>query len=182
MEKVTKEFLKEKSACRDGYEWWLKNCDGLDNVAQIKKLAEHRFDWANWLIVRMMEYKEYVSYAVFAAEQVIDIYEKKYPDDKRPRNAIEAAKKCIKDPSKANKAAAADAAYAAAYDAGAAAADAAAYATYAAYAAAAAAYDAYATAAAAAAYDAYAAAAADARESLQAKIIAYGIESLAKGK
>ena len=151
MKKVTKEFLKEKSACRDGYEWWLKNCDGLDNVAQIKKLAEHRFDWANWLIVRMMEYKEYVSYAVFAAEQVIDIYEKKYPDDKRPRNAIEAAKKCIKDPSKANKAAAyaaaADAAYAAAYDAAAAAAD-----------------------------------AADARESLQAKIIAYGIESLAKGK
>jgi len=32
---------------------------------------------------------------VYAAEQVIDIYEKKYPNDKRPRNAIEAAKKCI---------------------------------------------------------------------------------------
>ena len=42
-------------------------------------------------------------YAVFSAEQVIDIYEKKYPDNKKPRLAIEAAKKCIEDPSSKNK-------------------------------------------------------------------------------
>jgi len=56
-----------------------------------------------------MEYNQYVSYAIFAAEQVLDIYEKQYPDDKRPRQAIDAAKKCLKDPSKKNK----NAAYAA---------------------------------------------------------------------
>lgn len=55
-----------------------------------------------------MEYNQYVGYAIFAAEQVIDIYEKKYPDDKRPREAIEVAKECLKNPSKKNK----DAAYA----------------------------------------------------------------------
>jgi len=33
-----------------------------------------------------------VKLAIFAAEQVIEIYEKKYPNDKRPREAIEAAK------------------------------------------------------------------------------------------
>ena len=54
-----------------------------------------------------------VQYAVFAAEQVIDLFEQKYPDDKRPREAIEAAKKCIDDPSEKNKVAAA--AYTAAY-------------------------------------------------------------------
>ena len=43
----------------------------------IKKLAEYRFDWANWLIARIMNKKQKVSYAVFAAEQVIDIYEKR---------------------------------------------------------------------------------------------------------
>ena len=53
-----------------------------------------------------MTYEQSVSYAVFAAEQVIDIYEKKYPDDKRPRQAIDAAKACIKNPSVKNKAAA----------------------------------------------------------------------------
>ncbi len=60
-----------------------------------------------------MTYKQYVSYAVFAAEQVLDIFENKYPDDKRPRKAIQAAKKCIKNPSKENKKAAD--VYAAAY-------------------------------------------------------------------
>jgi len=70
-----------------------------------------------------------VKLAVYAAELVIDIYEKQYPNDKRPRNAIEAAKKYLKKPTKAN-AYAADAAANAAY-----AAANAAYATYNAYAA-----------------------------------------------
>ena len=50
-----------------------------------------------------------VQYAIFAAEQVIDIYEKKYPDDLRPRKAIEAAKSYLDNPCKKTKA------YAAAY-------------------------------------------------------------------
>ena len=50
-----------------------------------------------------MEYTQYVSYAVFAAEQVLDIFEHKYPEDKRPRAAIEAAKKCIENPSEENR-------------------------------------------------------------------------------
>ena len=179
MKKVTKEFLKEKNACRDGYEWWIKNCEELETVDQIKKLADYRFAWANWLIVRVMDYKLYVSYAVFAAEQVIDIYEKKHPEDKRPRKAIEAAKKCIKDPSEKNKRAAVAAADAAAY----AYADVAAYAAYAtAYADAAADAAAYAYAADAAytAAVAYAADAYAARKELQEKIINYGLELLCK--
>jgi len=178
--KITKEFLKEENACRSGYEWWLSNCEGLSNQDQIKKLAEHRNDWANWLLVRVLPYKQRIMYAVFAAEQVIDIYEKKYPDNKKPRLAIEAAKKCIKNPSSKNKKDAAyaadaadDAAYATAYAAAAAAAAYAAYAAaYAAYAADDAAY--------AAAAAAYAAAddAAYARKEMQGKIINYGISLL----
>ena len=55
-----------------------------------------------------------MAYAIFAAEQVIGFFEKKYPEDKRPRKAIEAAKDYLKDPSDKNKAAAYAAAYAAA--------------------------------------------------------------------
>ena len=68
-----------------------------------------------------------VKSAIFAAEQVIDIFEKYDKDDKRPREAIEAAKKYLADPSKKNQSAAraADAAARAA-DAAARAADAAA--------------------------------------------------------
>ena len=118
--KLTEQWLREKSACSEGVEWFLKQKE-IDVVKVLKKLIkEKKLPWANWTIVRVMNYKQRVQYAVFAAEQVIGIYEKKYPDDKRPRQAIEAAKKCIENPSKENKkatyaadAAAADAAYAA---------------------------------------------------------------------
>ncbi len=51
-----------------------------------------------------------VKLAIYAAEQVISIYEKEYPDDKRPRRAIQAAKKYLKNPTAARAAYAADAA------------------------------------------------------------------------
>ena len=152
--KITREFLKSKNPCTDGYKWWCENCEGLSNRDQILKLAEDHNDWANWLIVRIMTYKQYVSYAVYSTELVIDIFEKKYPNDKRPRLAIEAAKKCIDNPSKENKASASAASAASA--------------------SASAAYSAAASAAyaAAASYDA----AYDAKKEIQTKIINYGLE------
>ena len=125
--KITKEFLREKCACQLGTKWVTEHkLIGLEDTSFLRELMEAKqYRWANWLIVRVMDYRQYVSYAVFAAEQVIDIYEKKYPNNKAPRLVIEAAKKCIEDPSDENKQAAqivrnaaaayADAAYAAAY-------------------------------------------------------------------
>ena len=135
---ITLKWLEEKSACAEGTRWF-KAQKETDAIKVIEKLiVENKLLWANWTICRVFNYKQRVQYAVFAAEQVIDIFEKKYPKEKRPRKAIEAAKKCIDNPSKENNAAA-DAAYAAAdaaaADAAADAADAAAYAADAAYAA-----------------------------------------------
>lgn len=53
-----------------------------------------------------------VALAIFAAEQVVEIYEERYPGDLRPRKAIEAAKAYLENPTDATDAA--DAAYAAA--------------------------------------------------------------------
>jgi hypothetical protein len=125
----------------------------------VKNRKENKLKWANWLIARLLIKLDRVRYAVFAAEQVINIFEKKYPNDNRPRMAIEAAKNYINNPTAADAYAAA-AAYADAYAAAAAAADAYAAAYAAAYAYAAAAAAAYAYAAAAADADAAAAAAA----------------------
>jgi len=111
--KITLKWLKSQKACDEAIEKF-KNQKETDFLKLMSLLIKkNKLDWANWLIVRKMKYKQYVSYAVFAAEQVIDIFEKKYPNDKRPRKAIEAAKKCIKNPSKKNKIAAHAAAYAA---------------------------------------------------------------------
>ena len=173
--KVTQKWLKEKKACRDGFNWWVDNCEGLSNKEQLLRLVHHRADWANWLIVRMMNRKQKISYAIFAAEQVIDIYERKNPNDNRPREAINAAKAVLKRDNVKNRKtadAAADAADDAAADT---ADDAAADAAYAA--AAAAAYAAYAAYTDAATYaaDAYTA---DARTEMQITIINHGIKIL----
>jgi len=196
IKKVTKSWLKKHDACTDSLAHVIKNnYIGSSPIDFIKKLmSEDRFPDANWLIVRIMNKKQKVQYAVFAAEQVLDIYEKKYPNNKAPRLAIEAAKKYINNPCKITKKnayaaaaaspaadAAADAAYAAAaaYDAAYAAAYDAAY--DAAYAAA------YAAAHDAAYADAYAAAAAsdaayaDDADALKTKIINNGINILKGG-
>ncbi len=137
---ITEKWLMDKGACLEGRTWFVEQ--GITElIAGIKNLINHdKLQWANWLIVRAMTRKQYLAYAIFAAEQVIDIYERRNPNNKAPRQAIEAAKKVLARDTVKNRKAAAAAAAAdayAAYDA-----DAAAYA--AAYAvAAAAAADAY---------------------------------------
>jgi len=114
MKTITKKWLAEKNACQDGYNWFVEQGKEFEPIPLLKLLIEeNQLEWANWLIVRVMDYSQYVSYAVFAAELVIDIFEKEFPDDKRPRTAIEVAKKCIKNPSDENKKEAANASWAA---------------------------------------------------------------------
>ena len=114
---IDEAWIEKWTPCPEALKWY-KDYLGKPPITILNRLIKaKKYDWANWFIVRVMEYKDYVSYAVFAAEQVIDIYEKKYPDNKRPREAIEAAKLCIKDPSDKNKEAARAAAGAAAWTA-----------------------------------------------------------------
>ncbi len=118
-QQITTEFLKSLNACQSGINLVATYPD-KDHEAVIRRLvADDHWDYANWLLPRLMDYRGYVSYAVYAAELVLPIWEKKYPDDKRPHKAIEAAKRCIDDPSKKNKevAAAAVAAWVAAKEA-----------------------------------------------------------------
>ena len=190
--KITKEWLVENGACSGGRKWFSaqKTTDGVKVIKKLMK--EDRLDWANWTIIHLMNREQKIQYAVFAAEQVLGLYEKQYPGDDRPRKAIEAARKCIADKSADAADAAADAADAAADAADAAAAAYVADAAYAAYAARAAARAADAVAdaadAAAAAYvadaaDAAADAVADAAAgaAMKAKILKYGI-GLLEGK
>jgi hypothetical protein len=188
---ISLEWLQSKGACKESLEAWQKETDH-STFTTLSRLMAKNHEWGNWLICRIMNKNRSVQYAIFAAEQVIDIYEGKYPNDKRPRNAIEAAKAYLKNQSKKTKAyaytaakAADDAActtYTAAEESDAvAAAYAAAYAAASvAYAAASVAYAAYTAAPGHAAYAAYAYAAdaADAaykRRKIKAKILKYGI-------
>ncbi|HEY0087823.1 MAG TPA: hypothetical protein VGB37_03210, partial [Candidatus Lokiarchaeia archaeon] len=135
---INKGWLEKNNACQSGKEWFL-NENILDPVEGLKNLIKKgKYEWADWLMVRVMTREQYLQYAVFAAEQVLDIFEKKYPSDNRPRLAISAAVKCINDDTSENRQAANAATNAASYAANAAyaVANAASYAANAAYAAA----------------------------------------------
>ena len=159
--KVTKKWLEENSACREGIDWVLSTGESkpvkLIDIA-IESGDEEKLKFAEWGVAKLLKRELFIRYAIYAAEQVIRIYEDKYSEDKRPRKAIEAAKRYISEPTEENKNAAARAADSA---------DAAARAARAARVADAA------DSAADAAYAAYAAAAA-ARKEMRIKILTYG--------
>lgn len=194
MKKITLKWLEEKGACCAGKNWFLSQKQ-TEPIAVVKKLmAEDRFSWANWLLVRIFTRKQKIAYAIFSAEQVLAVYERRYPSDYRPRRAIECTKVWMKRSTPANRekmrnvAIAADKAANDAYAADAAAAYAADAAARATYTAAFRAYPAAASVAAnyavdAAYVDAYDAGGADAaRKEMKKRIIDYGVSLLTKGK
>jgi len=112
--KITTEFLNSKKACKEGIVWF-ENQKETELVRVLQSLNnDDHWEWANWLIVRAMTRRQYLAYEIFAAEQVIDIWEKKHPDDARPRQAIDATKAVLKDDTIENRELAANVALAAA--------------------------------------------------------------------
>jgi len=130
---LTKQVLENYRTCNEGMLWYISN-DEPDSVEEtIEKLLSsdecEKFIWSNWLLSRVLPTDDKIRYAIFAAELVLDIFEKEFPEDKRPRNAIESARGYLlhKDVTAAGAARdAANASYAASYAASRAAADAAA--------------------------------------------------------
>jgi len=135
---LTLDKLKELNACAKGTEWFrVSGCKTVEGTCE-ELLTEDRFNWANWLIPRLLSHLNKVKYAYFPAKEVLPIFEKDFPDDFRVRNCIAAIERYLTDPTEENlellKTAAtyaATAAYVA--NAAIAAATAAAYASYAAY-------------------------------------------------
>ena len=115
--KITKEWLEQQGACADGKEWFnTQKATRVDTI--IKKLVvEAKFDWADWVITRLMTHEQNVRYACFSSLQSIEIFEKEFPNDKRPREAIEAALRWADDPTEENRSAAESAAESASWPA-----------------------------------------------------------------
>ena len=111
---ITKAWLKEKGACTSGTEWFCNTFKmGTTEKELIEKLIKtEKTDWAWWYLRKVLTKEQSVKIAIYASEQVIGIFEKKYPKDDRPRKAIESAKEYLKNPCD-NAAADANAAYAA---------------------------------------------------------------------
>jgi hypothetical protein len=116
--KLSLEIVKSHNACSGGLDWYTKNKEPKTVEACVKKLladkkCSNNLDWANWLLSQMLGPDDKIRYAIFAAEQVLYLFEEKMPGDLRPRKAIEAAKEYLKIKTPSARAAARDAARAA---------------------------------------------------------------------
>ena len=71
--------------------------------------------WSEMRIIKCWKWqkKDSVALSIYAAELCLNNFEKVYPNDKRPREAIEAAKKWLENPTEKNQSAAASAAWSA---------------------------------------------------------------------
>ena len=113
--KLTEWWLRGENPCKDGLAF-AESC-GFD-FAKIYNTCE-RGDWMIWLLRKSsaIDKIQAVLLACECAEHVLVIFEKKNPSDKRPRQAIEAARNWAKNPTAKNQTlckSAAGAAYAAA--------------------------------------------------------------------
>jgi hypothetical protein len=92
---LTIDKLIETGAYREGKKWFLdffKDRVEIDVGIVVKELLDqNKQDWANRIIAHLLSNDDKVRYAVFAAREVLHLYEEKYPTDLRPRKAIEAA-------------------------------------------------------------------------------------------
>jgi len=91
--RITIEYLKELDACQDGLDNVIKhypNCDMLMS----KFLALEKVSYADktWLIEKVVNVNTLQIWAVECAENVLHIFENKYPNDKRVRECIKATK------------------------------------------------------------------------------------------
>ena len=111
--KVTTEIIKNLNPCIDRLEHYLEHYSDFDGtIEDFLALEMLTHNDKIWVSVRLMSKEQRVKFSILCAKSVLHIFEEKYPEDKRPRLAIEAAEKWLLDPSAAN---ATDAAYAALY-------------------------------------------------------------------
>ena len=114
---VSVKWLKKHDACNKAVERF-KNQKVTEPTRLLRLMIRSKnrdiLEWANWLIVRVMNQKQRVQYAVFAAELVLQNFESEFPHDNRPKMAIEAAKRYLKNQTQKNKTAARSAAESAA--------------------------------------------------------------------
>ena len=105
-------LLKKMGVCSEGVDWFRENY-GAKTVNAVDalrlSLKQNKHSDCNWFLSTALNRGNKIRYACYAAKQVLEIFEEQYPNEKRPRQAINAALKCIKNDTDKNREAASEA-------------------------------------------------------------------------
>ena len=110
MKTITKEWLVKNGACEEGIEWF-KAQGTQDTKELLKKAVKDDATYCiKFFIEKAFNKDQSVKLAVYSARLCLENFERKFPDDDRPRKAIEAAENWIKNQCKETELAARSAA------------------------------------------------------------------------
>ena len=113
---INTKVIKELNPCTDRFQNWIKFYGNNEfTYAQFLGLKRITHSDKMWVVTRLMKPELLRFFAADVAELVLPIFESKYPNDNRPRLAIEAARAIPFDRAKAKAAASASYAAAASY-------------------------------------------------------------------
>ena len=91
--KITRKFLLSFTACKEGIKYYatLPQHD-VRFIIESLLLDDPEGEgakWANWTLARLLARKKRIQYALHCASTVLPYFERIFPNDKRPREAIE---------------------------------------------------------------------------------------------
>lgn len=131
--KITTELVKTFNPCKDRFHNYQTNYPNSDlHIVDFLKLENITYNDKIWVWKKVATINEAALFGLKCADSVLHIFEDKYPNDKRPRLALDSVRTYLDNPTEENKKECREASYDAAF----------------------AAYDVYATAAYSAAYSA----------------------------
>ena len=91
--KTTLNEIRKYSPCASGWEKLLKHLGKTkaddEDMDLMAVLESNGIQDAIWCL-RVFDYKDYCLFLADIAESVLDIFEKRYPENKAPRNAVKA--------------------------------------------------------------------------------------------
>jgi hypothetical protein len=92
---IDEAWLTEQKACPDGVEWFLAQAK-TDSIEVLESLiSENKLDWASWLMVRLLDSKQNLEYAVYSAQKIVDLFGGTFPGGERPDLAVAAARNAV---------------------------------------------------------------------------------------
>ncbi len=91
--KITKRWLEEQDACKEGLEWFeARKLKSIEHEELIKLLAkEGKIGWIWWLISHLLKGRSLVDFGCYCARLVLPIWEAENPEDNRLRHCLEIA-------------------------------------------------------------------------------------------
>jgi Immunity protein Imm5 len=102
--RITTELVKSFNPCDDRFNNYKTNYPNSDlHIVDFLKLENITYSDKIWLWKKVATINEAALFGLKCAESVLHIFEEKYPNDTRPRQALESIKVYLDNPSDENK-------------------------------------------------------------------------------